>query len=467
MNERLTILCGDALEKLRELPEKSVHCCVTSPPYWGLRDYKVPPTNWQEVIYKPMPGLPQLTIPALTCCLGDEPTPEAFTGHLVLVFREVWRVLRDDGTFWLNLGDSYANTNRGHNSNGAGNLTGSNLKNKLAAAQNRSTTIPEGLKPKDLIGIPWRIALALQADGWYLRSDIIWAKRNCMPESVTDRPTRSHEFLFLLTKSERYFYDAEAIKEPCIYDVDGPGTAARKARATGNKLLPTGEINGIRPAKRHQLFPRDHPETSLNSKFSGADKQRGHSRRHDGFNGRWDAMEKEEQCTGMRNKRDVWTIGPANYPEAHFATYPPKLIEPCILAGTSAKGCCPSCGAPWERVVEKSGERDCHSGNKKFSELTKTRRGEKSLESSFFKDGKVGTFETTGWQPTCDCNSGLRTQDSGLLTPCTVLDPFGGSGTTPAVALSHGRAAIVIELNPNYIPLIEARTNITPGLALA
>ncbi len=172
------------------------------------------------------------------------------------------------------------------------------------------------------------VAFALRADGWYLRSDIIWAKQNCMPESVTDRPTRSHEYLFLLSKSKTYYYDHEAIKEPCLYDVNGSGTASRKSRSDESlKSHPEGLRAGIRAGgfKDASLMGGKH-----------SDKQRGHSRRHDGFNDRWDAMGKSEQCVGMRNKRDVWTVAPANYPGAHFATYPPALITPCVLAGSKA-----------------------------------------------------------------------------------------------------------------------------------
>jgi len=375
----LTILLGDAREKLREIESASVQCCVTSPPYWGLRDYGVAGQ------------------------IGQEPTPEAYAANLCAVFSEVWRVLRADGTLWLNLGDSYAAQRGGTNmpaetlSGGKHGLGDSNAyrgrrsTKELGGRQDeanpsiRTFAVAHrnanafGLKHKDLIGIPWRVAFALQAAGWTLRSDIIWAKRNCMPESVTDRPTRSHEYVFLLSKSARYYYDADAIKEPCIYDVDGTGTAARKSRAEGNKLLPTAERNGIRAAGYKN-------SVNFASKNAGNEKQRGHSRRHDGFNDRWDSMEKAEQCTGMRNKRDVWTVAPANYPDAHFATYPPDLIKPCILAG------CPAGGV--------------------------------------------------------------------------VLDPFAGSGTTGEVALELGRRAILCELNPAYMPLIQKRTSITVGFSL-
>lgn len=356
MNDLLQILIGDCREVLKTLPDESVQCCVTSPPYWGLRDY------------------------GHAGQIGQEKTPQEFVKTMVDVFAEVRRILKFDGTCWLNLGDSYArDPGKGEKFRNVKSHRYTSFEqqnpDKLSGLE-----IPHGLKPKDLVGIPWRVAFALQADGWYLRSDIIWAKANCMPESVTDRPTRSHEYIFLLSKSERYFYDHEAIKEPCLYDVDGTGTAARKARAEGNKLLPTDKANGIRPGGYKN-------SVNFEGKNKGKEKRRGHSRRHAGFNDRWDEMEREEQCTGMRNKRDVWTVAPANYPEAHFATYPPALIKPCILAGS-----------------------------------------------------KVGD---------------------------TILDPFGGSGTTGAVALELGRKAILIELNPDYGKLAERRTgNVTPGLPL-
>ncbi|ATF16597.1 site-specific DNA-methyltransferase [Brevibacillus brevis X23] len=190
-----------------KLPEKFFHSCLTSPPYWGLRDYGLTPTDWPEVTYEPMPGLPPITVPAWTGCLGLELTPDMFVAHMVLVFREVWRVLRDDGTLWMNFGDSYA-TGKPKDTNN----------DDLMWSNGASRKPTPGLKPKDLIGIPWRVAFALQADGWYLRMDNIWSKPNPMPESVGDRPTKAHEYLFLLSKSERYYYDKEAIKELGVQD---------------------------------------------------------------------------------------------------------------------------------------------------------------------------------------------------------------------------------------------------------
>ncbi len=260
----LTILTGDAIQQLRTLPDESVQCCVTSPPYWGLRDYG---TNGQ---------------------LGLEKTPEEYVAKMVEIFREVRRVLRKDGTLWLNLGDSYWGGGNGP----AGNF---GVSDETRPNNSKGKTYPkhDALKPKDLCGIPWRVAFALQADGWWLRSDIIWAKPNPMPESVTDRPTKAHEYLFLLTKSANYFYDAEAIKEP----------------QTEGTLFRFG--NGKAPRKP-------------------GIKEGGSDRKTHAF----DAATPLAILEGGRNKRSVWTVATAPYPEAHFATYPPDLIKPCIMAGT-------------------------------------------------------------------------------------------------------------------------------------
>ena len=250
------LLLGDCRTILPTLDAGSVQCCVTSPPYWGLRDYGVEHQ------------------------IGLESTPDAYVAEMVAVFREVKRVLRDDGTLWLNLGDSYA----GHNLPGW--RPGNEVKNGGVSNKNGVGYI-DGLKPKDLIGIPWRVAFALQADGWYLRADIIWHKPNPMPESVTDRPTKSHEYLFLLTKSPTYYYDAAAIAEKATY---------------------VGDHRALRTDTRKVVDPMC------------AD---GGSRSRTG------------QATGeTRNRRSVWTIPSSPYPEAHFATFPKALVAPCILAGT-------------------------------------------------------------------------------------------------------------------------------------
>ena len=247
-SDQITILTGDCRDILPKLEPESIQCVVTSPPYWGLRDYGI---DGQ---------------------IGLEKTPEEYVDKMVGVFREVRRVLKDDGTVWLNLGDSYA-------SNPA---SGGEKSEKLRGPQNAT---PD--RPKDLVGIPWRVAFALQADGWYLRSDIIWAKPNPMPESVTDRPTKAHEYIFLLTKSERYFYDQEAIKEPCLWSESWSASDTHTAVAQGGR----------------------HGNTSI-------------------FKQRW------EDKTGSRNKRTVWTIPTHSYPEAHFATFPEALVIPCVKAGS-------------------------------------------------------------------------------------------------------------------------------------
>jgi len=298
------ILCGDALTELRKLPDESVNCCVTSPPYWGLRDYGVPGQ------------------------LGLEETPEEYVAHMVEVFCEVRRVLRSDGTLWLNLGDSYAANGARRNNNGEGASTmgwpGQRKETLNKAAKMVLPAVHSGLKPKDLVGIPWRVAFALQSDGWWLRQDIIWAKPNPMPESVRDRCTKAHEYIFMLTKSAKYWYDAEAIWEPAIYGEEH----ANKATSWGTNRKHPNKAN----VAQYAFVGENH------TCHIKADKQRGHSRRHAGFNDRWDAMSKEEQCSYMRNKRSVWTIATRPYAEAHFATFPPEIPELCIKAGCPKGG---------------------------------------------------------------------------------------------------------------------------------
>jgi DNA modification methylase len=279
-----TILTGDAYKMLKTLQDESVHCIVTSPPYWGLRDYGVKGQ------------------------IGQEPTPEKFIHEMVKVFREAKRVLKKDGTLWVNIGDSYAAAPKKRTSEQAARkstLTGS--KGTQIACKDQIKKTVEGLKPKDLVGIPWMLAFALRADGWWLRQDIIWSKPNPMPESVTDRCTKSHEYIFMFSKSSKYFYDHEAIKtEPKYWGVTGM------------------DGSGYKDAKKY------------NGKHS--DKQRGHSRRHAGFNQRWDAMSTKEQMSMGANKRSVWHIPTKPFPDAHFATYPEELIVDCIKAGCPEGG---------------------------------------------------------------------------------------------------------------------------------
>lgn len=281
---------------------------MTSPPYWQLRDYNI------------------------SGQYGLEKTPQKYIARQVEVFREARRVLRDDGTLWVNIGDSYASGPKNRSVKQATEkttLTGST--NTQCQILQQSTKVVSGLKPKDLVGIPWMLAFALREDGWYLRSDIIWAKKNCMPESVTDRPTRSHEYIFLLSKSAKYYYDHEAIKEPAIYDVDGTGTAARKARQKETEVTA-----GVRPSGFKDATKMNGKHGGVYEDSPGA-KIRSSGERQPGFKS-WDLMTKSQQCVGMRNKRDVWHVSPAQFPEAHFATFPPALITDCIKAGCPEGG---------------------------------------------------------------------------------------------------------------------------------
>ncbi len=352
----VSVIVGDCRLRLRELPDEAFHTCVTSPPYFGLRDY----------------GADRQ--------IGQEATPSAFVAEMVEVFREVRRVLRPDGTLWLNLGDSYAGSwgaqSRDHAGKHAPNASAISANQIKAAARRASGTgsIPpgSGLKPKDLIGIPWRVALALQADGWWLRRDIIWSKPNPMPESVTDRCTSSHEYIFHLSKSEDYFYDAAAIRNP-------PSQALIDQVEAGYAGEDTKDYGGGRAQSASGTKAR-----IIAGARARVDKQRGHGRRHEGFNGRWDALSREEQLALGSNKRSVWEVATQPFRGAHFATFPPKLIEPCILAG------CPA-----------------------------------------------GGF---------------------------VLDPFGGAGTTGLVADRLGRSATLIELNPEYAAIAEARVRADAGM---
>ena len=359
-----TIYQGDALEVLRGLPSESVHCCITSPPYWGLRDYGIEGQ------------------------IGLEKTPEEYVSKMVRVFREVKRVLRDDGTLWLNLGDSYMGSWGNYAPTGKGGQRAKQVERwKRGAYEGKEDWRPptsikhEGIKPKNLVGVPWRVAFALQADGWYLRSDIIWAKPNPMPESVTDRPTRAHEYVFLLAKAKRYFYDAEAIRE---------GDQIRVRRAGGYVDIESAGTS-------------------------------------ESYTNRAIGLRSRTVVTVGRNKRSVWTIATEPFPEAHFATFPTALVEPCILAGTSPQAC-PRCGAPWGRVVK----RDVHG------EQGSTLRN-------------IVRRQTVGWRPTCSCS------DNDGSGRCVVLDPFVGSGTTLLVAQRLGRSGIGIELNPDYCAMASRR----------
>lgn len=290
---------GDVIDCLRKIPEKSINTVVTSPPYWGLRDYDV---DGQ---------------------IGLEKTPEEYVIKLVNVFREVWRVLRDDGTLWLNLGDSYASSGgiaqpHRDGSGGIGKKGTRGMQGYSAAGGGfiKPSAINSGLKPKDLVGIPWRVALALQADGWYLRSDIIWSKPNPMPESVTDRPTKAHEYLFLLAKSQKYYYDHEAIKEPAAWERWGDQTVKKEQQGTAKWIQPKTKAELKAYSFKRKVNENPPPGKPTQHREDREDKA----------------------YIGTRNKRTVWTIPTRPFPEAHFATFPPELVRPCILAGSPVGG---------------------------------------------------------------------------------------------------------------------------------
>jgi DNA modification methylase len=552
------VLVGDVLERLADLPDASVQTVVTSPPYWGLRDYGAEGQ------------------------IGLEPTPEAYVERMVEVFRGVRRVLRDDGTVWLNLGDSYAGSGpsgasyqsettkrraEGDGTDGAFRVSKRLADRGLTYAEKKPVP-PPGLKPKDLVGIPWRVAFALQADGWYLRSDIIWSKPNPMPESVTDRPTKAHEMLFLLAKSPRYFFDADAVREgvgeprvvestnghrqPLVFGQHlGLENAGASNAAVGVRLAATilhlaqrQDDLGLLPldAEVRQQIPQDRsgatvvdvpvvrraaaeaarfadgdvsakeflgemhrlcvalPDgddlkeawrsatVAVDSDGDGAVRvddaseigqvQRVHvgqskpqvrrAKVPDGWDqgagghgtihrdGRTEATYQEAELKPGRNPRSVWNIATEPFPGAHFATFPKKLVEPCVKAGTSERGCCAECGAPWTRQVDVEPMKFRPSARHVF------KREAGNVTAEGLRTTLNGTLEeaakrtTTGWNPTCDHPE--------QTVPCTVLDPFCGSGTVGVVALRLGRSFVGIELNPEYAEV--ARNRITDDAPL-
>ena len=426
----VTLIQGDCLDVLKALPDQSVQCCVTSPPYYGLRDYGT--AKWQggdpECSHKRETKVSACgetgsdnvsggigdAIQKTVCAycgairiddqIGLEQTPDEYVAKLVMVFREVRRVLRDDGTLWLNLGDSYIGGKGKSGSRGADIQetrydNGKTLNRGYQTMGEHGITKPTddrkmlrkfGIKPKDLIGIPWMVAFALRADGWYLRQDIIWHKPNPMPESVKDRCTKSHEYIFLLAKSQKYYYDYEAVLEPANYDgrkdtmfkgsvkdYDGvnpdghPQSFAQNGHERWTYRLPP--IGGKKHVgKGHPTYSGNTPEIQRMGKDGSGFV--GHSGNYDKDG---NLLSHEKDGIPARNRRDVWTVTTKPFKGAHFATFPPDLIEPCILAGS-----------------------------------------------------KIGDV---------------------------ILDPFNGAGTTGMVAIKHGRDYIGIDLNLDYIEMTRKR----------
>ncbi len=383
-------MVGDVRSRIATLPDSSVHCCVTSPPYFGLRSY-LPDEHPDKCLE-----------------IGRESNPDEYVDAMVHVFREVMRVLRDDGTLWLNLGDSYASIG-GKSVQGA---TSARYGRKNAVAQTQATAnryrpCGDYIKPKDLIGIPWMVAFALRADGWFLRGDNIWSKRNCTPESVGDRMTRSHEYVFQFSKSPQYFFDWKAVEEEGDIPAGTRGAKASNARADAARV-------NSRP-----------PEY-------------------------W-------EYTGRRRKRSVWHEITMPYPEAHFATMTPAIAETCIKAGTSEAGVCSVCGTPTVRVLgDRSDAPGRASGNK--HRITGDQAGyQPGNHRGYSFPWKPTTQDTVRWHHACHC-------EPAPCRPATVLDPFGGAGTTAVVASRLGRDSILIELNASYAEMAERRIRSDAGM---
>jgi len=380
----------DVLETLKQLPDQSVHMVATSPPYFNLRSYlpEGHPDKAREI--------------------GVEETPEEYVEKLVVVFREIWRVLHNSGVIWINIADSYVGGG-GFSPNAPSNLAGS--KQATQGGAKPGGVKPCGkLKPKDLVGIPWLVALALRDDGWYLRSDCIWHRINSMPESVSDRCTRTHEYIFMLTKKPKYFFDAEAIKEKTAAETRDPST--------------TGVTD-----------------------FFGSNEDTSDS----------------VDIDVTRNHRTIWSFYSRPYKGAHFATFCEELPETMIKAGSSSWGCCPRCLAPWKRVSGKPCEK-CGAfvrtaavkcpGCGHVRDWKKGRMAKEELLAGNFDSGSgkhvprfPGNYKNNTvfgeWVPTCNCPAHEP-------VPCTVLDPFSGSGTTGRVALRLKRNYIGIDLNKEY-----------------
>jgi len=379
----VSIYQGNCLEVMATLPADSVQCVVTSPPYWGLRKY-----DGEQVIKE------------WGCAYGLEPTIELYVAHTVEILQAIKRVLRPDGICWFNLGDSYAGSQKGIGQDGK--AYGGKKQQTCVGSIGLPVQEWGNLKPKDLCLIPFRVALAAQSDGWYIRSVIIWSKPNPMPESVKDRPTESHEYILMMTKSSKYYFDMEAVREP--YQLS---------------YLPRME------------YPRY-------SEFSK------------GNSGEYAVVNPEYNNTGGRNIRSVWEITTQPFSDAHFATFPEEIPRKCILASTSEKGCCSKCGKPWVRIIQNGlTAHDGQTGSTYEKGTTANRLA--LLRQAARARGQEYSNEsiTLGWQPQCSCNA--------EVVPCTVLDPFGGSGTTSKVAKELNRKSIYIDVSEKYCAMARKR----------
>ena len=488
--ENVDFYVGDVIDALKKLPEKSVHCMVTSPPYFGLRDYDT--AKWkggdQECDHLEITreqkfrgstlefGKVKLENRAFAArerqyasvckkCgakridkqIGMEKTPQEYVQKMVEVFREIKRVLRDDGVAFLNLGDSYSSKTVGDSRVYEKRMgtTRLNVNRDLSRAKSQRggggvRRLETGLKPGNLLGIPWRVAFALQDDGWILRQDIIWAKSGPMPEPVKNRCTKAHEYIFLLTKRQKYYFDTDAIAT-----VSAPWNSAKNFQ--------------FRSLQRKMKHMTERQLKLQQTQFA-----------HDSHH----PVEDQQGA----NKRSVWVMGGASYEDAHFAVFPDELPETCILAGTSEKGSCGACGSPWRRLTSaevkkvrspERGKRAVWDKNHWSAVWDKNHWSHDGL-----RDGhQEKCVKTTGWEPTCECNgkfvdefywikhsaTGKKVKrrrsvyvpeiplEDHPIVPCVVLDPFAGSGTTLVAALRLHRRGVGIDLGAEYAKMAQKR----------
>lgn len=429
-DRRNVIVASDCLAYVRSLPDASVNCVITSPPYWMQREYGVE-GEW-----------------------GSEPSIEEYIANLVELFREIRRALRDDGTVWLNLGDKYANDTKW-----GGRTSGKHVEALHGNGAGRDK-LQTGFPPKSLLLLPHRVAIALEDDGWIVRMDVVWEKPNPLPESVKDRPTRAHEYVFMITKSPHYWYDAEPLKTPIK-----PTSIKRRGRAVSADHKNSDGAPGQSP---HSMFaPRPNKNAQRNhgagvpllgrETFNERWAQKPNPHRNDGggtearaaFN---ESYEDPRHAAGA-NARSVWSISPEGFKGAHYATYPRELVKRCLLAGCPQK-CCATCGAPYIRITEREfvpqGDVSAEKGVKGAGEQ---KVGQRQGEALFGWSGTPrGTTATSrlGWRPTCSC-------DTTETTPGVVLDPFMGSGTTALVARMAGRDYAGCDLDPRNIELAAKR----------